>query len=64
MDEQRLERFETMLAAVQKEYAHIQSQMDELKGKGKGKSVTWQQLLSRKMMYQNMLSLYQLYDLV
>lgn len=63
MNENRLEQFEKMLAAVQKEYAGIVRQMEELRGKGKIKSVTYQQLLARKMTYQNMLSMYELYDL-
>ncbi len=63
MNENRLEQFEKMLAAVQKEYAGIVRQMEELKEKGKIKSVTYQQLLARKMTYQNMLSMYELYDL-
>ena len=62
-NEKRLEQFEKMLAAVQKEYAGIVRQMEELKEKGKIKSVTYQQLLARKMTYQNMLSMYELYDL-
>ncbi|HIZ81003.1 MAG TPA: hypothetical protein H9722_02785 [Candidatus Mediterraneibacter pullistercoris] len=63
MNENRLEQFEKMLAAVQKEYAGIVRQMEELKEKRKIKSVTYQQLLARKMTYQNMLSMYELYDL-
>ena len=63
MNENRLEQFEKMLAAVQKEYAGIVRQMEELKEKGKIKSVTYQQILARKMTYQNMLSMYELYDL-
>ena len=51
------------LAAVQSEYENIVRQMEELKAKGKIKSVTYQQLLARKMTYQNMLSMYELYDL-
>ena len=53
-----------MLAAVQTEYGSIVRQMDELKEKGKMKSVTYQQLFARKMTYQNMLSMYDLYDLI
>lgn len=64
MDEKRLEAFEKMFCAVQNEYDTIQKKMEELKAKGKVKSVTYQQLLSRKMMYQNMLSLYEIYGLV
>lgn len=63
-NEKRLEQFEKMLAAVQTEYGSIVRQMDELKEKGKMKSVTYQQLFTRKMTYQNMLSMYDLYDLI
>ena len=40
------------------------SSMEKMKAEGKVKTVTYQQLMSRKMMYQNMLSLYQIYGLV
>lgn len=63
-NEKRLEQFEKMLAAVQTEYGSIVRQMDELKERGKMKSVTYQQLFARKMTYQNMLSMYDLYDLI
>ena len=63
MNEKRLQQFEKMLAAVQSEHENIVRQMEELKAKGKIKSVTYQQLLTRKMTYQNMLSMYELYDL-
>ncbi|HJB27284.1 MAG TPA: hypothetical protein IAA06_00610 [Candidatus Blautia faecavium] len=64
MDEKRLEAFEKMLQAVQKEYKEILAKMDELKAKGRVKSATYQQLMGRKLMYQNMLSLYELYGLI
>lgn len=64
MDEKRLKAFEKMFCAVQNEYDAIQKKMEELKEKRKVKSVTYQQLLSRKMMYQNMLSLYEIYGLI
>ena len=64
MDEKRLQQFEKMLSAVQTEYENIVRQMGELKEKGKIRSVTYQQLLARKMTYQNMLSMYELYDLI
>lgn len=64
MEEKRLQQFEKMLAAVQNEYESIVRQMEELKEKGKIRSVTYQQLLARKMTYQNMLSMYELYDLI
>ena len=62
-NEKRLERFEKMLQAVQTEYKRIIRQLEELKEKGKVRSVTYQQLLTRKLTYQNMLSMYELYDL-
>jgi hypothetical protein len=37
--------------------------MEKLKAEKKVKTVTYQQLLARKLTYQNMLSLYQLYGL-
>ncbi len=64
MDEKRLQQFEKMLSAVQTEYENIVRQMEELKEKGRIRSVTYQQLLARKMTYQNMLSMYELYDLI
>ena len=64
MDEKRLEAFEKMLQAVQKEYKEILAKMDELKAKGRVKSATYQHLMGRKLMYQNMLSLYELYGLI
>ena len=63
-NEKRLEQFEKMLAAVQTEYGSIVRQMDELKEKGKMKSVTYQQLFAGKMTYQNMHCMYDLYDLI
>ena len=63
LEKKRLESFEKMLAAVEKEYQDIQGKMEDLKAKGRVKSATYQQLMGRKMMFQNMLSLYDLYDL-
>lgn len=62
-NEKRLEQFEKMLQAVQTEYKRIVRQLEELKEKGKVRSVTYQQLLTRKLTYQNMISMYELYDL-
>lgn len=61
--EKRLEQFEKMLQSVQTEYKSIVRQMGELKKKGKIRSVTYQQLMTRKLTYQNMISMYELYDL-
>ncbi|MCI9315088.1 MAG: hypothetical protein HFI57_08950 [Lachnospiraceae bacterium] len=63
MDEKRLEAFEKMFAAVRSEYADITAKMEKMKAEGKVKTVTYQQLLARKMTYQNMLSMYEIYGL-
>lgn len=64
MSENRLEQFEKMLAAVQNEYSGILAKMEQMKADGKVKTVTYQQLMSRKMTYQNMLSMYGIYGLI
>lgn len=61
---ERLEAFEKMLSAVQKNYADITEKMEKLKADGKVKSATYRQLMGNKMMYQNMLSMYQIYGLI
>ncbi len=63
MDGNRLEAFEKMLTAVQREYTDISTKMEAMKAEGKVKTVTYQQMMSRRLMYQNMLSLYQIYGL-
>lgn len=64
MNEKRLEAFEKMLAAVQSEYGDILTKMEKMKADGKVKTVTYQQMMSRKLTYQNMLSLYGIYGLI
>lgn len=64
MNDNRLDLFEKMLVSVQEEYGDILAKMDKMKAEGKAKTVTYQQMLSRKMMYQNMLSLYQIHGLI
>lgn len=61
--EEKLQSYEKMQAAMVREYGSILTQMEELKAAGKTKSVTYQTLLGKKMMYKNMISMYELYDL-
>ena len=61
---ERLEAFEEMLRNVQQEYDSIQRQMDDLKEKGKTRSATYRQLMGRKMTYQSMISMYEVYGLL
>lgn len=61
--EKRLEAFEKMLAAVEANYAGIVDKMERLKAQGKEKSATYRQLMGNKLMYKDILSLYELYGL-
>lgn len=59
----RLEAFEKMLSAVQNGYETANEKMIKLKSDGKEKTVTFRQLMGDKMMYKNMLSMYEIYGL-
>ena len=61
--EKRLEAFEKMLAAIEANYAGILSKMETLKAQGKEKSATYRQLMGNKLMYREILFLYELYGL-
>ncbi|WP_066717308.1 hypothetical protein [Clostridium sp. Marseille-P299] len=62
-EESRLEAFEKMLRAIQNEYADIILKMEQLKAQDKVKSVTYKQLMARKLMYTQMLGIYDIYGL-
>ena len=61
--EQRLEAFEKMLSAIEENYAGIVSKMETLKAQGREKSATYRQLMGNKLMYKEMLFLYELYGI-
>ena len=61
--EKRLAAFEKMLSAIEENYAGIVSKMEALKAQGREKSATYRQLMGNKLMYKDMLSLYELYGL-
>ena len=63
-NENRLEAFEKMLDAVQQNYESVDAKMKQLKAEGKEKTATYRQLMGNKMQYQNMLSLYEIYELL
>lgn len=60
---EREERFEQMLCDIQKRYAETVEKMEKLKSENKTKTAGFRELLGNKLLYQNMLSLYRLYDL-
>lgn len=59
----RLEACEAMLAAVMQEYRQTAEKMAALKAQGKEKSVTFRQLMARKLELANMLAMYRAYGL-
>ena len=61
--EKRLEAFEKMRSAIEENYAGILSKMEALRAQGREKSATYRQLMGNKLMYKDMLSLYELYGL-
>lgn len=61
---EREEKFEKMLAFVQQRYADTLQRMEQLKAEDKTKSATFRQLMGDKLMYQNILTLYNLYGLL
>ncbi len=60
---ERLAAFEKMLADIEKNYGDIQQKMDALKAQGKEKSATYRQYMGNKLMYRQLLSMYELYGL-
>lgn len=61
---EREEKFEKMLRAIQEEYEETGNKMEALKAEGKIKTVTYKQLMARKLTLQNMLSMYEIYGLL
>ncbi len=61
--EERLDAFEKMLADIEKNYNDMQQKMDTLKAQGKEKSATYRQYMGNKLVYRQLLSMYELYGL-
>ena len=61
--EERLEAFEKMLADIEKNYNDMQQKMDTLKSQGKEKSATYRQYMGNKLMYKQLLNMYEIYGL-
>ena len=61
--EKRLEAFEKMLSSIEANYAGIVDKMEALKAQGREKSATYRQLMGNKLMYHEMLFLYEWYGI-
>lgn len=62
--DEKLQAYEKMQEAIQTEYDNMVAKMEQLKGEGKVKSATYRQLMGKKMIYKDMLSMYGIYGLL
>ena len=63
-NQQRLDAFEAMLAAVLEEYNTVQRKMEQLKSQGRERSATFRQLMAQKLTLQAILARYRAYGLL
>lgn len=60
---ERLARFEDAYEALEANYTATEEKLEWLRSQGKVKSVTFQQLLGRKMNYENLISLFEIHGI-
>ena len=63
-DMDRLLAFEAMLHDLQEQCEREKKTMDELKAKGKEKTVTYRQYMGNRLIYNRILDLYKQYGLL
>lgn len=61
---EREEKFEKMLRDILEEYDATVSKMEKLKDENKTKTVTYKQLMAKKLTLQNIISRYKVYGLL
>lgn len=64
MEPERIQRFESMLAAIRARYNNAVARMEKLKAEGKTKTATYQQMLAEKLRCGEMLDIYHIYALL
>ena len=60
---EKLYAYEKMQESIVNEYNNIIIEMQELKKQERAKTVTYRQLMGKKLLYKDMLSLYKIYGL-
>ena len=60
---ERLEQFEKMYAYIRQNYQETVEQLEKLKSENRQNTATFRQLTARKMKYEDMLSLYELFGI-
>ena len=61
---EREEKFERMLAGIQRDHALVAEQMEKLKAENKVKTATYRQLMGNKLMLESILQYYRQYGLI
>lgn len=61
--DEKLKAYEKMQEAIQVEYDNITAKMEQLKNEGRVKSATYRQLMGKRMIYKDMLNMYEVYGL-
>lgn len=61
---ERLEAFEAMLSAIQRQAEYEAEQMRRLKAEGREKSATYRQYFGNRMLYKMILDKYREYGLI
>ncbi len=61
--EEKLQTYEKMQSAIQIEYSKTVKKMEALKAEDKTKSATYRQLMGKKLLYKDMLAVYEIYGL-
>ena len=62
-DMERLEQFEKMYAYIRQNHQKTVEQLEKLRGENRQKTATFRQLTARKMKYEDMLALYELFGI-
>lgn len=62
-DSDRLEKFECVLVELEEEQGKVESQIEDMKAKGKTKTATFKQLLARKLTLNQFLSVFEKHGL-
>ena len=62
-DMERLEQFEKMYAYIRQNHQETVEQLEKLRSENRQKTATFRQLTARKMKYEYMLALYELFGI-
>lgn len=62
-DNERLQEFEQIIKELEDESARVDSQIEDMKAKGKTKTATFKQLLARKMTLKQFLGIFEQHGL-